>query len=95
MTSLLRRTGNKFLVEIDGSGPFPSSVAVVSLLVMAFTGQRIGQKIMKDKDHRLSNKTVEAISRITVPLHSAIKTTTLDLRGLLAKTLEVKVSLIS
>ena len=94
MTSLLRRTGNKFLEEIDGFGPFQSSVAVESLLEMAFTGQRIAQKIMKNR-HRLSNKTEGAIKGTTVHLRSEPRTTTLDLRGLLAKTLEVKVSLIS
>ena len=95
MTSLLRRTGNKFLEEIDGFGPFQSSVAVESLLVMAFTGQQIALKIMKNRLHRISNKTVGAIKGTTVHLRSEPRTTTLDLRGLLAKTLEVKVSLIS
>ena len=87
MTSLLRRTGNKFLVEINGFGPFQCSVAVESLLEMAFTGQRIAPKIMKNR-HRLSNKTEGAMQGTTVRRRSAPRTTTLDLRGLLAKTLE-------
>ena len=95
MISLLRRIGNKFLEEIDGYGPFQSSAAVESLSEMAFTGQRIVQKIMKRWAHRLNSKIVGAISKTTDPLQLAIKTTTLDLSGLLAKTLEVKVSLIS
>ena len=93
MTSLLRRTGNKFLVEINGFGPFQCSVAVESLLEMAFTGQQIAPKIMKNR-HRLSNKTEEVIKGTTVRRRSEPRTTTLDLRGLLAKTLE-EVSLIS
>ena len=95
MTSLLRRTGNKFLEEIDGFGPFQCSVAVESPLVMAFTGLRIALKIMKNRLHRISNKTVGAIKVTTVQLRSEPRTTTLVLRDLLAKTLEVKVSLIS
>ena len=95
MTSLLRKTGNKFLEEIDGFGPFQSSVAVESPLVMAFTGLRIAQKIMKNRLHRISNKIEGAIKGTTVQLRSEPRTTTLDLRDLLAKTLEVKVSLIS
>ena len=61
--------------------------------MMEFTGQQIAQKIMKDKLHRLSNKIEEAIKGTTVLQTSGPRTTTLDLKGLLAKTLEVKVSL--
>ena len=48
---------------------------------------------MKDKLHRLSNKIEEVIKGTTVLQTSGPRTTTLDLKGLLAKTSEVKVSL--
>ena len=95
MTSLLRRTGNKFLVEIDGFGPFPSSVAAESLLEMAYIGQRIVPKIMKNnRIHQLNSKTVEAIKEIADRRNSEARTIILVLRGLQDKTLEVKVSLL-
>ena len=80
-------------MEIGGFGPFPSSAAVESLLEMEFTGQRTGQRIMKSRAHQL-NRTVEAISRTTVPLLNAIviRTATSARRDLLAKTSAVKVS---
>ena len=95
MISLVRKTGNKFLVEIDGFGPFPSSAAVENLSEMEFIGQLIDQKIMKNRAHRRSNRTVEAIKETTVHRHSEPRTTTLDHKDKLAKTLVVKVSLIS
>ena len=95
MTSLLRRTGNKFLVEIDGFGPFPSSVAAGSLLEMGYIGQRIVPKIMKNnRIHQLNSKTVEAIKEIADRRNSEARTIILVLRGLQDKTLEVKVSLL-
>ena len=95
MISLVRKTGNKFLVEIDGFGPFPSSAAVENLLVMEFIGQLIDQKIMKNRAHRRNNRTVEAIKGTTVHRHSGHRTTTLDHKDQLAKTLVVKVSFLS
>ena len=95
MTSLLRRTGNKFLVEIDGFGPFPSSAAAESLLEMAYIGQRIVPKIMKNnRIHQLNSKTVEAIKEMADRRNSEARTIILVLRGLQDKTLEVKVSLL-
>ena len=82
-------------MEIDGFGPFPSSAAVENLSEMEFIGRRIDQKIMKNRAHRRSNRTVEAIKGTTVHHHSGHRTTTLDPRDQLAKTLVVKVSLLS
>ena len=82
-------------MEINGFGPFPSSAAVENLSEMEFIGQRIDQKIMKNRAHRRNNRTVEAIKETTVHRHSGHRTTTLDHRDKLAKTLVVKVSLIS
>ena len=82
-------------MEINGFGPFPSSAAVENLSEMEFIGRLIDQKIMKNRAHRRSNRTVEAIKETTVHRHSGHRTTTLDHRGKLAKTLVVKVSLLS
>ena len=82
-------------MEIDGFGPFPSSAAAESLLEMAYIGQRIVPKIMKNnRIHQLNSKTVEAIKEMADRRNSEARTIILVLRGLQDKTLEVKVSLL-